>query len=140
MIKVTKLKTKKNRPNGGIFNISFLDNRGVKRYDERMNYLKTVFFLMMFLSCTKSYTYSEYWFKCSANSECIKVHAGCGRSGAVNKIFKSEYETYVNEAGQLSSCREPRKEDLDSDKKATPVCIKNKCDLENSSAQNSQRP
>lgn len=73
--------------------------------------------------------FSDKWFACRRMSECTKVHVGCGRAGGVAKKFEKEHAQLVEKLGETSSCLEPSKESLDSDKTAIPDCIKGRCEI-----------
>lgn len=85
--------------------------------------------LLAVFASHQSHAYSEKWFSCSSDDECVKVNSTCGRLSSVNVKFKKEYNKHIQKAQQVSSCRELQKEDLAAHKEATIQCLSGKCDL-----------
>jgi hypothetical protein len=68
-------------------------------------------------------------FACKADSECSKVPTVCGRQTSVNKKFEAQWAEQVKQDQMVSSCLQPKNEELEADKKAKAICAKGRCDL-----------
>lgn len=88
-----------------------------------------IFFGLLGNSFVFANDYSDTWFECEKATECKKVSAACGLSGAVNKKFETVYLDFEKENPEADSCSQPTKEDLEADKKAVATCLNGKCEL-----------
>jgi hypothetical protein len=88
------------------------------------------FVLILFLSTSQqSMAFVKSWTSCVANEDCIKINAGCGRSGSINIKYKDKHALFMKKTAEASSCLQPTAEAIAEDKKLTTLCLKGQCEI-----------
>ncbi len=88
-------------------------------------------FILLVFSGQDSFGFAKAWFSCKTTPECVKMDAGCGRTGSINIKFKDKYEKFMNKTNQKSLCNPIAQEVIEADKKSIVICSKTQCELTN---------